>query len=81
MQVDVVDTGVGILAEHLESIFDPFFTTKEVGSGTGLGLFLNYGIIEKHRGRLEVRSEVNRGSTFTVILPVDHQRSNHRAQS
>jgi len=80
VQVDVVDTGEGIEAEHLESIFDPFFTTKEMGSGTGLGLFVSDRTIEKHDGSITVQSEVGRGTTFTVTLPVNHRRGGHQAQ-
>ena len=64
------DTGVGIPEENLPKILDPFFTTKEQGKGTGLGLSVSYGIIERHRGRLEVKSKVGKGTTFTVKLPV-----------
>jgi signal transduction histidine kinase len=64
----VKDTGKGISDEVLPFIFDPFFTTK--GSGTGLGLTITHKIIEKHNGRIEVESEVNRGSTFKVFLPL-----------
>ncbi|WP_394782032.1 ATP-binding protein [Undibacterium sp.] len=64
------DTGSGIPAENLTRIFEPFFTTKPVGSGTGLGLSLSYGIIKKHGGRIEVDSEPGKGSTFTIHLPV-----------
>jgi signal transduction histidine kinase len=51
-------------------VFEPFFTTKEVGKGTGLGLAVCYGIITDHGGRLSVRSNVGKGSTFTIFLPI-----------
>jgi two-component system NtrC family sensor kinase len=69
VKIEVSDTGVGIPAENLDKIFDPFFTTKEIGKGTGLGLSVSYGIIKKHRGHVEVQSEVGRGTTFSVTLP------------
>jgi signal transduction histidine kinase len=68
--VEVADTGKGIAPEHLQKIFDPFFTTKPVGKGTGLGLSLSYGIVQKHHGRIEVQSEMGKGATFRVWLPV-----------
>jgi two-component system, NtrC family, sensor kinase len=68
--VEVVDDGGGIAPENLSRIFDPFFTTKAVGKGTGLGLSLSYGIVKKHAGQIEVRSEVGQGTTFRVTLPV-----------
>ena len=70
VRIDVTDAGVGIPAENLDKVFDPFFTTKEVGKGTGLGLSVSYGIIRKHHGTLTVTSEVGRGTTFTITLPV-----------
>jgi signal transduction histidine kinase len=69
--VRVSDSGMGIPPESLGRIFDPFFTTKEVGQGTGLGLSVSYSIVEKHKGRIEVQSEPGKGSTFTVLLPLD----------
>jgi two-component system NtrC family sensor kinase len=68
--IEIEDTGVGIPAEDLSKIFEPFFTTKEVGKGTGLGLAVCYGIITDHAGRLSVRSNVGKGTTFTILLPV-----------
>jgi signal transduction histidine kinase len=68
--VEVADTGKGIAPEHIKKIFDPFFTTKPIGKGTGLGLSLSYGIIQKHHGRIEVQSEVGKGTAFRVWLPV-----------
>jgi two-component system NtrC family sensor kinase len=67
--VEVEDTGSGIEKKNLTRIFDPFFTTKPVGQGTGLGLSLSYGIVQKHGGRIEVRSERGKGTTFRVVLP------------
>jgi signal transduction histidine kinase len=67
--IRVQDTGKGIAPEHLAKIFDPFFTTKPVGKGTGLGLSLSYDIVKKHNGHIEVSSEVDVGTTFTVYLP------------
>jgi two-component system NtrC family sensor kinase len=68
--IDITDTGSGIAPENRSRIFDPFFTTKPVGQGTGLGLSLSYGIVQKHRGRIDVDSAVGRGSRFRVWLPV-----------
>jgi len=71
--IDVEDTGRGIPPEALPYIFDPFFTTKGV-EGTGLGLSVSYGIVKSHQGRIQVRSEVGVGTTFTVELPVYKER-------
>ncbi|MGH8030744.1 MAG: sensor histidine kinase, partial [Arenimonas sp.] len=68
--VSIGDTGCGIPEEIRARIFDAFFTTKPAGEGTGLGLDIVRRIIEKHHGRIEVDSEVGRGTTFTVRLPI-----------
>ena len=70
MVITVADDGPGIPPDVLPRIFDPFFTTKEVGRGTGLGLSIVHGIVERHGGTIAVESEVGRGTTFTVTLPV-----------
>jgi two-component system, NtrC family, sensor kinase len=67
------DTGCGIEPDNLDKIFDPFFTTKEVGQGTGLGLSVSYGIVERHGGSIRVLSKVGRGSTFIIWLPFEEQ--------
>jgi len=68
--IEIGDDGVGIAPENLKRIFEPFFTTKPVGSGTGLGLSLSYGIVSRHGGRIEVASALGQGTRFTVHLPV-----------
>ena len=69
IRVAVRDTGSGIPPEILPKIFDPFFTTRS--DGTGLGLSISHGIMEDHRGTIDVSSEVGRGSVFTLTFPVD----------
>jgi two-component system NtrC family sensor kinase len=64
------DTGIGIPPENQSKLFTPFFTTKPLGKGTGLGLAIIYGIIKMHRGQILVTSEINKGTKFTVQLPI-----------
>ena len=70
IQIAIKDTGIGIAKKHLKKIFDPGFTTKGVGVGTGLGLSICYQIIQDHMGEILVESEVGKGTTFTVVLPM-----------
>jgi two-component system NtrC family sensor kinase len=67
--VEIADTGMGIPREDINKIFEPFFTTKAPGQGTGLGLSITYAIVEHHRGRIQVESQLGSGSTFRVVLP------------
>jgi signal transduction histidine kinase len=71
--IEIADTGAGIPKEIQSRIFDPFFTTKAIGSGTGLGLSLSYGIIQKHNGQIDVQSEPGEGTTFRIVLPIRQQ--------
>ena len=68
VRIDVQDEGTGIEAENLPHLFEPFFTTKDVGTGTGLGLAVAYGIVRDHGGWIEVRSAPGKGATFSVFL-------------
>jgi two-component system NtrC family sensor kinase len=70
INITISDSGQGISEKNLSKIFDPFFTTKDVGHGTGLGLAISYGIIKAHKGSITVKSEVDKGTTFTVRIPV-----------
>ena len=69
VEIEVRDDGAGIAPDILPHIFEPFLTTKESGRGVGLGLAISRGIVERHNGRIEVESELGRGTTFTVTLP------------
>jgi len=70
LKISITDTGIGITNESKKRIFDPFFSTKKIGEGTGLGLAICEKIIKEHSGRLEVKSEVGKGSTFFVFIPL-----------
>ncbi len=70
VEVHFSDTGVGIPKENMAKLFEPFFTTSEPGSGTGLGLYVCYQVVQQHNGEIEVESEPGKGSTFIVRLPV-----------
>ena len=69
LQITVADNGPGIPAEIIDSIFEPYFTTKESGQGTGMGLAIVMGIIESHGGKIMVRSDIGKGTQFTIYLP------------
>jgi two-component system NtrC family sensor kinase len=73
INVSITDTGSGIPKDKINRIFEPFFTTKEVGKGTGLGLSIAYDIVKKHKGVIGVVSEVGKGTTFTVTIPMGEQ--------
>lgn len=72
----VTDTGCGISENNINRIFEPFFTTKEAVKGTGLGLAVSYGIIKQHGGEIEVESAPEKGSTFTILLPINNPKRN-----
>jgi signal transduction histidine kinase len=76
IRIDICDTGTGIGSKNLGHIFEPFFTTKPEVKGVGLGLSVSYGIIQKHRGTIDVRSELGQGTIFTILLPCDSERQN-----
>jgi len=71
IELEVRDDGIGISPEILPHIFEPFLTTKETGHGVGLGLAVSRSIMERHGGNIKVQSELGKGTTFTVMLPVD----------
>jgi two-component system, NtrC family, sensor kinase len=74
LQIDIADTGIGIKPEALEHIFDPFYTTKQSSQGTGLGLSIVYNIIRTHGGYVEVKSKVDKGTTFSIFLPINIEK-------
>jgi signal transduction histidine kinase len=75
LKIEVQDTGQGISKENMRKLFTPFFTTKERGKGVGLGLAVVYGIIQRHKGRIEVQSKEREGTTFTIYLPLQREEA------
>jgi two-component system NtrC family sensor kinase len=71
VMIEIRDSGTGIRDEDLPHIFEPFYTTKHEGKGTGLGLAVVYGIIERHNGKISVESKPNSGTTFSLLLPIE----------
>ena len=78
VEIEVADTGMGIPEEHLSKIFDPFFSTKEAGKGVGLGLSIVYGIVNEHKGSIDVKSATGKGTTFIIKLPTVVEEENGR---
>ncbi|MCK4221865.1 MAG: GHKL domain-containing protein, partial [Dehalococcoidia bacterium] len=73
VKISIEDNGIGVERGDSTKVFDPFFTTKEVGQGTGLGLAVSHGIIAKHKGSIEVKSDVGKGTTFVIKLPMNQK--------
>jgi two-component system, NtrC family, sensor kinase len=71
VEITIADAGVGIAQKDLDKLFEPFFSTKEVGKGTGLGLAVSYGIVQRHGGNIRVQSEVGKGTRFFIWLPIE----------
>jgi len=71
LSINIIDNGCGIAEDKIKLIFDPFYTTKEVGEGTGMGLSISYGIVQKHMGDISVSSELGKGTQFTLQFPLD----------
>ena len=76
VRIDISDTGVGIRPENINKIYDPFYTTKDIGQGQGLGLAIAYGIVMRHNGKILVHSEYGKGTTMTVLIPIEFDTGN-----
>ena len=74
-KITISDTGTGIPKEIQNRIFEPFFTTKDIGKGKGLGLSTAHTIIKEHHGTIEVESQIDKGTTFTIFIPVTHSNN------
>ncbi|HSB07674.1 MAG TPA: ATP-binding protein [Thermodesulfobacteriota bacterium] len=79
IEIGITDTGIGITEESKKRIFEPFYTTKKLGEGTGLGLAICNQIIKEHSGRIDVESEVGKGSTFFVFIPISQGSESHES--
>jgi len=77
--IEITDSGIGIAPENVAKIYDPFYTTKGIGSGTGLGLAVSYGIVQEHSGHIAVESAPGRGTTFRITLPTAQARTRLQA--
>ena len=71
IEISIRDTGAGMSQETIEKLYDPFYTTKDVSRGTGLGMSITYGIIKKHNGEIEIKSQLGEGSEFIIVLPIN----------
>jgi two-component system NtrC family sensor kinase len=81
LKLEVKDTGYGISPENMRKLFTPFFTTKREVRGVGLGLAVAYGIIQRHKGRIDVQSKVGEGTTFTIYLPRNREEKRAKETS
>jgi signal transduction histidine kinase len=79
IEIKFNDNGPGMETSIREKVFEPFFTTKEVGQGTGLGLSIVYGIIKEHNGEITCESQINKGTSFTILIPLEKSKRREKA--